>query len=1413
MTEPGAMRARRPGTTWGRLRPGAGSLSFALLLVLSGTAVISPASAGPARALPSLAHPAGASATPLALDSVRPPPSGTTSLAHRLPAPTEERPLPPVQMGPFRFAGPHPQSWRGSAAPPGAPFPVGWTPARPADSGNESASMQSPVFSSGHCAGLYPATGNSTYYDGCIGHDEPGIQFYSNLPGSGGNFTWNVTLPVDAGPARNQSNLYVAVWFGMTLNDPLAWMNQCFLEVQLYPDSSYDGLGNSLSTEGHWVGAAVAWQIEAATGFEDPCYYQLLYNNGIPGPAYFNMTGGDKLTVTMGGWATSPYGENLTIRDHTNGARTNLSLYDPYGNFPLNPSYATSGFENGLQWTPGGEYPVAFSFETGHARPPTRPTDPYFYECDPGRPSPSINNSRVPCGSYDPASWVNDTIAPWKIGVPTFRSSAGTQVPAQVAFTQDLGGIDWSQNAQGCPGNVGSTDCSYPWYSYSCSAHAFEFGATDYVGVTEDFGKYHQFATVRESNDLNLGYYPPTNFTIPTCGRPSYSLTLDPAGPASGGRLYFLSTPYSSNTLVRGLAPGAYPIHALGRAGALFSRWSTSGNVSVDYAGGAFATVTLTGNGTLSASFDAVAPLTRVTFNDSVANGSVAVMPNYLLTGLGAPIAKLSSGGTISLPSQIYSIIAYPPPGYNFSRFTVSSNGAVVAAPYFQDSWFVVTGAAANSTVTVTAWYTASTALIPIQVYALAGGVIDFNGTVTTFSAPTVAVGTYSIAAIPSPGWTFAFWAIYGSVVWTDQRNQTNVTLEDGTGYYGLVYIEAYFDPVVTVDVAVPAAGGVSFFPPTVVPNGTALSLGQGLWYPIAVPSPGYGFSSWTVNSSTAGWLNGTSSQFNAILQLNGTLTLTAHFSALPVETLGFALTPANGGSIEFNLQEYANGTNASVTNGSYDLAFLPAPGYRFASSSGTGSVAVLASEAVVYGNGGTIHATFAALAPTKVAVTFVAVPSNATVASLNGTAYAHGATAWLLPGTYPLRAVTANTTTFETWSEEGGLSVGSNSSPATNLTIAAGGTLYTYAAPFVLTTETLNVSPIDVNLSVEFWAVATGVGPFNYTWSGLTPECNNVTGPITVPVNGLWCRVVRTGSFPIGLNISDRLGADLAFPALTLDVRPPVDVLSFSATRTLLDVGTTTILHANVTGGVPAYLYNYSGLPLGCSSIDSGTLVCVPTAPGTSTVSVLARDAFGYPGVGTLTLTVRALPTIPILSASPATVTIGVSTTLAGAIANGVGPFSYVYTGLPDGCSTANQSRLNCTAIAAGSFDIVLHVTDSQGARASAHVSLTVDPAPRVTSFLASPASLWVGNATTLTVTATGGTGVLRYAYAGLPAGCTGGNRSTIGCNPTTAGKYSVQVTVADSFGVEGNGTVALAVTTPPTTIPIPSGSSGGPP
>lgn len=77
-----------------------------------------------------------------------------------------------------------------------------------------------------------------------------------------------------------------------------------------------------------------------------------------------------------------------------------------------------------------------------------------------------------------------------------------------------------------------------------------------------------------------------------------------------------------------------------------------------------------------------------------------------------------------------------------------------------------------------------------------------------------------------------------------------------------------------------------------------------------------------------------------------------------------------------------------------------------------------------------------------------------------------------------------------------------------------------------------------------------------------------------------------------------------------------------------------------------------------------------------------------------------------------------------------------------------------------------------------------TGSPAPPfITTFVATPDPITVGNSTTLAVIATGD-GVLGYSYSGLPNPCTGGNVSTIACTPGRVGNYTVNVTVTDPHG-----------------------------
>src|SRR2546422_11214574 len=62
-----------------------------------------------------------------------------------------------------------------------------------------------------------------------VGHDEPSNLFYSNIPGSGNQMSWKLTLPTD--PQTGQGNvpssdkkafnfqLHPAFWFGMAMCD------------------------------------------------------------------------------------------------------------------------------------------------------------------------------------------------------------------------------------------------------------------------------------------------------------------------------------------------------------------------------------------------------------------------------------------------------------------------------------------------------------------------------------------------------------------------------------------------------------------------------------------------------------------------------------------------------------------------------------------------------------------------------------------------------------------------------------------------------------------------------------------------------------------------------------------------------------------------------------------------------------------------------------------------------------------------------------------------------------------------------------------------------------------------------------------------------------------------------------------
>ncbi len=1418
-------RSRRP---WARFAVAAVILATVLSFALPAGPLTNAAGAsapsGPASPI-AATHAGSSPSSPLIREPTRAE-SPSTTLPSGLPTP---------RMAAFTLPGPHPAAWGSAGVPPGgealagllgtSPSPTAAGP-RPASGGNPA--NGSAPWQNRFCSGLWPWASNdsasqSYYWDGCYGHDEPGIESYSPLAGSGGNVSWNVTLPIDRNATANQSDLYVAIWFGLTLNDPLAWMHQCFLELQFYPDQTFTngpGLPNPAWTvNGAWIGAAVAWQIEAATGYEDPCFYQPLYNgSATSGPSYFNMTQGDQLTVTFSGWSTSAYGENLTIADHTSGTRSEVNLWDFAGNYPLNPSYSTNSYENGLQWTPGGEYPAVFAFENGHAGNPSFPSNNPYGGCSPGRPPATASYPSVPCPSYDPGSWANDTLVPWHIGVPTFFNAQSSDAhPAQVAFTQDFGGVGAIQSIGNgaCSGLVGSAWCSYPWYSYSCAAQAFEFGATDYPGVSEDFGQYNEYSPVLAVNGLGFGYFPPTNFSVPACGQPSYNVTVATSG-VPGGTAYFLSHADAAPTNVTGLLPGNYSLSATPPPGAGFQGWTTSGNVRlVGGLNNTWVTLEVLGNGSVTAWFTTSPVLTNVRFVDAGTSvpGRVVLSPARTFTG-GVPLDVVANGSVLALPPGVYGVQALPTAGANFTGWSVEGRGASLAPSAFPYAWLDVAGDGTN--VTVTATSTPSPSYDWAYLLPSGSGAIDLNG--TSYTAPTLVglpVGGYAMTAVPAPGYTFGGWSYGPSGVLTDFNASTYVGLENSSSA-SPTYLVAFFYATEVVNVTLddaPVTGGTSSVatPFVGLPSGTTVFQVIGPTSLYAFASGGWNFTGWSVNNTSAAWVQSPSSSVS-LLALNASVTITAQFARAAVGSVHFAISPASSGFVVFNGGPLILGatTNASVANGSYPILAVPNAGDTFVGFSVNGSAALTYSPTgflldftawlppVGTAGDANVTAVFANSSggpPPGLAVTFVATVPAGVTASIGSAVLTTGTTVFVPAGTYNvLLSVGSGLLAFNGWVSTPGLSFGSPTSMNTTVDVTTSGTITAVVAPFGVTLTTVAPNPTEVGVTTTFHGAANGTtGPYAYSWIGLPQGCASANSMTVV------CAPTSAGSVSVRLSATDAYGEVGLSGAVSLTVTSGLRVTSLSASPSAFDLGGTTTIGTILSGGMGPFFYNFTALPTGCTSANVQNLSCTPTATGTFPLAVQVGDSFLVVANGTGTVTVNPTPAVASFVAAPSTTDVGVTTTLTVTVTGGTAPFHYAYTGLPSGCSTTDAAALPCTPLSAGLDTITVVVSDASGLGASQTLTLTVNPAPGVSSFTASRGATDVGLATVLTAVAAGGTGPLAYHYTGLPLGCPGANASSLVCTPTGAGSTTVTVTVTDAVGGAATTTLSLTMNPPP--------------
>ena len=335
------------------------------------------------------------------------------------------------------------------------------------------------------------------------------------------------------------------------------------------------------------------------------------------------------------------------------------------------------------------------------------------------------------------------------------------------------------------------------------------------------------------------------------------------------------------------------------------------------------------------------------------------------------------------------------------------------------------------------------------------------------------------------------------------------------------------------------------------------------------------------------------------------------------------------------------------------------------------------------------------------------------------------------------------------------------------------------------------------------------GSGPYAYTLTGGT-----LPDGLSLASGGSVIGTPTTaGTFTFSVLATDSTGATIGRD-FTITILPATLTVSGS-TNTTGPSGTPISLAFTGNGGVGPYRCTTAGtLPAG-TTFSNCTLSGTPTTQGTFTFRVTVTDITGAIATKDVTVVISAPPPPGLTLAG----TVGngqVGVAYAGQLtaAGGIAPYVYAISGLPDGLSGSASGVISGTPATAGQYSISGAVTDSTGAKANATFSITIAPAD-LTITTASLPDGTVNTAFSAGLSAVGGLKPYTWSASGLPDGVTATSAGAVSGTPSTAGNFTVSVTVKDATGASASARFSLTIapaTISITTLTVAGGTVGTP-
>jgi hypothetical protein len=341
------------------------------------------------------------------------------------------------------------------------------------------------------------------------------------------------------------------------------------------------------------------------------------------------------------------------------------------------------------------------------------------------------------------------------------------------------------------------------------------------------------------------------------------------------------------------------------------------------------------------------------------------------------------------------------------------------------------------------------------------------------------------------------------------------------------------------------------------------------------------------------------------------------------------------------------------------------------------------------------------------------------------------------------------------------------------------------------------NLPAATVGAPYETTLTATG-GQAPYTFAAT--EASQAPWLTLAPDGALSGTPTAQGSPTLTIRVDDALGHS-AEAAFTLPVNAPPGSLSITPSQLpALTVGAPVQVPLSVQGATGAVTWRFgdTGAPAWLQLDSTGRLSGQPSAAGPIAFSVVAADSAGHSG------TVDYSPTVadPV---AVATVTLPEATarhnypTRTLVAAGGTGHYTWTSTALPFGLTLTADGTIGGIPAAAGTTQLTVTATDTEGRVATRGLTLTVR-APLTISTTALPPATRTGSYTAH-LAATGGTAQRTWGRTAgtLPAGLSLSGSGALTGRPRTTGSFPITVNVRDSVGRGASRSFRIVVAAPP--------------